>query len=162
MKCAVYRHFDKDGGLLYVGMSTNPIARTEAHLSSAPWRLHIANIAFEWHSNVGFARAAEARAIATEKPLHNIQPRAKETGAAAFLASVDVDDLAARIGVGLHSIRAAKLKDQMPSCWALVVAQVCIEQGLTCPMTAFRWLGKAKPQDCCISTRLFPIGQVGA
>jgi len=68
---ALYRHYDADGRLLYVGVSGNPVQRLKQHRYSNAWirlsvRMHI-----EWFSNSAEAAIAELHAINNEKPLHN-------------------------------------------------------------------------------------------
>ena len=68
----LYRHYDKDGLLLYVGMSINLTSRTECHLSHAKWSKDIDYIKVEKYKTVAEARKAEASAIKKENPKHNI------------------------------------------------------------------------------------------
>lgn len=75
-KVVVYRHFDSGGRLLYVGCSRNPLARSAGHLSQASWADDIARIEVQAFDLLTDALAAEARAISTESPLHNIKGRA--------------------------------------------------------------------------------------
>lgn len=69
---ALYRHFDADGNLLYVGVSFDVFNRTSSHLHAAPWRAAIAQITIERFGNRGDALRAEWRAIHTERPKYNI------------------------------------------------------------------------------------------
>jgi hypothetical protein len=68
---SLYRHFDASGRLLYVGVSTNSIRRLKQHQRSH-WFLDIARVEIEHFTNRKKAETEEARAIATEKPLHNV------------------------------------------------------------------------------------------
>lgn len=67
----VYRFFDKDGALLYVGVSWSLAARVTAHQSTQRWWNHVADIQIERHRNADEAYAAEAEAIRTEDPRYN-------------------------------------------------------------------------------------------
>lgn len=67
----LYRHFDKDGRLLYVGISFRAIVRQAAHSNAAPWWDDVATITVERFETRKAAKSAERRAIETEKPLHN-------------------------------------------------------------------------------------------
>jgi hypothetical protein len=71
--CFLYRHFGADGRLLYVGTAANPVLRSNGHSFSAPWFASIRNITVEEFPTLGEARDAEAKAIAHENPLHNVQ-----------------------------------------------------------------------------------------
>lgn len=67
---ALYRHFDAEGRLLYVGISLSAIQRLSQHLASA-WAKDIRNVTVEILPTREDALAAEATAIREEQPLHN-------------------------------------------------------------------------------------------
>ena len=70
-KYAVYRHYDADGVLLYVGMSLNPTSRNMAHKAGSYWFCDISKITIEWFQDKIEAMDAEAWAIYREKPIYN-------------------------------------------------------------------------------------------
>lgn len=72
MQTALYRHFDADGCLLYVGISLNAVQRLSQH-SDSPWAQDIRNVTVEMHPTRQGALTAEAEAIRVERPLHNHQ-----------------------------------------------------------------------------------------
>jgi excinuclease UvrABC nuclease subunit len=72
MRTALYRHFDAAGVLLYVGISLNSIKRTAQHKYGAKWFQRIDRITFTWHDTRAAALAAEAIAIAKERPVWNV------------------------------------------------------------------------------------------
>lgn len=72
-RTALYRHFDGDGRLLYVGISLAPFRRLSSHRHASHWSESIRNIAVEWFPDRAQALSAEFAAITTEKPLHNIE-----------------------------------------------------------------------------------------
>jgi DNA-binding XRE family transcriptional regulator/predicted GIY-YIG superfamily endonuclease len=67
---ALYRHFDSDGRLLYVGIALNVFRRTREHESSS-WFASIQRIEVEHFSSRKDAEAAERAAIKNEKPVYN-------------------------------------------------------------------------------------------
>lgn len=71
-RTALYRHFDADGRLLYVGISLNAVARLCQHRRDAHWFGDIARIDIEWHPSRTAADKAEREAIVAECPLHNV------------------------------------------------------------------------------------------
>jgi hypothetical protein len=73
---ALYRHFDSEGCLLYVGISLNAIARLANHRLTSHWFETVARVEIERFRSRQAALAAERKAIRTEKPLHNIAGRA--------------------------------------------------------------------------------------
>jgi hypothetical protein len=66
----LYRHFDKDGALLYVGVTNNLKVRLRTHRRS-PWFADIAKTTTESFPSRKAAGKAEAKAILTEKPRYN-------------------------------------------------------------------------------------------
>lgn len=68
---ALYRHFDADGALLYVGISKNVEARFKSHSDQAIWAQFAASHTGEWLPSRRDALAAESRAIEAERPLFN-------------------------------------------------------------------------------------------
>jgi hypothetical protein len=76
----LYRHYDAQGRLLYVGISSSALLRMAAHKVNASWFNDVARIEIEAHPSRKAAQAAEAAAIESEKPLHNyIHNRPKRT-----------------------------------------------------------------------------------
>lgn len=71
LKFALYRFFDTDGALLYVGITNDLGARSRAHRKSAPWMRFVATTQTVWLDSREEVQVAEAEAIATEKPLFN-------------------------------------------------------------------------------------------
>ena len=75
----LYRHFDAEGKLLYVGISLQAINRLAQHRDNAHWFSNIRDVKIEVFESRQDALAAERKAILEENPSHNIQrPSAKE------------------------------------------------------------------------------------
>lgn len=74
---AVYRMFDADGQLLYIGQSVQPWARPMQKLGEDDWPLRIANIAVRWFSTREEALAEEQRLIQKLTPPFNVQHNPK-------------------------------------------------------------------------------------
>jgi hypothetical protein len=70
-KTSLYRHFNGEGRLLYVGISCNLAARTNMHCLYSYWFGEVARIDVEHHPNRPRAERAEAIAIRDENPLYN-------------------------------------------------------------------------------------------
>lgn len=81
----VYRFFDADGVLLYVGCSTNLAARMVAHSNQKDWWSIVAKAEFQHFADSLEGYRAEQEAIRTERPLYNVQGQAPTpaTGASA-------------------------------------------------------------------------------
>jgi hypothetical protein len=64
----LYRHYDADGALLYVGISLYTVKRLIEHRERSPWFTSIARITVETFPSRDAALAAESAAIRTERP----------------------------------------------------------------------------------------------
>ena len=73
IKPKLYRHFDADDNLLYVGATVRLLSRHMGHKSASHWYDRIAKITIENFNTMAELWAAEKSAIETEKPLFNIQ-----------------------------------------------------------------------------------------
>lgn len=69
---ALYRMFDADGRLLYVGITIDIVSRFRDHRSIKPWWPDIQTIQLEHFPDRPAARAAELKAITTEFPCYNV------------------------------------------------------------------------------------------
>lgn len=72
MSC-LYRHFDAQKNLLYVGVSLSAVARLSQHMNDSGWADQIASIKVERFPSRAEALAAETKAIQTENPKFNVQ-----------------------------------------------------------------------------------------
>ncbi|MCX5431888.1 GntR family transcriptional regulator [Streptomyces sp. NBC_00257] len=70
-KAAVYRLYDADGTLLYVGMSGDPTKRFLGHRADKPWWPEVHAHTLQWFNSRGDASAAERDAITGERPRYN-------------------------------------------------------------------------------------------
>lgn len=68
----LYRHFDKDGNLLYVGISISYFVRLSQHKNGSFWFSDIATSTIEKFNSRHDAEKAEIFAISSEHPLHNV------------------------------------------------------------------------------------------
>jgi predicted GIY-YIG superfamily endonuclease len=72
MGTTLYRYFDSEGQLLYVGITGDNTKRQSQHRRSSFWFGEIAYATFEHFEERQKALEAEGKAIKDEKPLHNI------------------------------------------------------------------------------------------
>lgn len=70
-RCSLYRHYDVDGILIYVGISVDPETRTKTHEVQSPWWRFVANSDLDWFDSQIDAATAERRAITDERPIFN-------------------------------------------------------------------------------------------
>lgn len=71
-RTALYRLFDSEGRLLYVGITFNPRNRWAGHSATKSWWKQVVRREIEWHETRYAAEAAERAAILAERPLYNI------------------------------------------------------------------------------------------
>jgi hypothetical protein len=67
----VYRLYDRNGRLLYCGVSLCCVSRAAKHRIAAPWFADVATIQVTHYRRWDDARAAEIDAIQNEHPAHN-------------------------------------------------------------------------------------------
>lgn len=73
MSHCLYRHYDADGRLLYVGIShDSSIKRLAGHKSHSTWFPIIRRIDIEHFTSKKLAMEAERNAVITENPIYNI------------------------------------------------------------------------------------------
>ena len=77
-RTAVYRIFDADRRLLYVGISRSPLYRMAGH-ARLGWAHEAESIDIDWFSTEHEAREAEASAIQSEQPVWNKTGKITET-----------------------------------------------------------------------------------
>jgi hypothetical protein len=70
MSATLYRFYDANGQLLYVGATGRGIVRVQAH-ESKPWWPSVDVAAFEHFPTLEECLAAETEAIKSEQPIHN-------------------------------------------------------------------------------------------
>lgn len=69
---SLYRFYDADGDLLYVGISATPQQRLVAHMFSRAWWPDIASITIEHYPSRSRLEYAEAMVINDEDPVYNV------------------------------------------------------------------------------------------
>lgn len=69
---ALYRFFDADGTLLYVGLTSDPGRRWKSHEANQPWWHLVRRAEMEMFPSREAVRAAEKAAIVAECPKHNV------------------------------------------------------------------------------------------
>jgi hypothetical protein len=68
---SVYRCFDAEGRLLYIGASSSVKQRLRGHRQKSPWWSEVAEVAVDPPLPYDDAREAEKDAIVAEQPRHN-------------------------------------------------------------------------------------------
>lgn len=74
----LYRHFDEQGELLYIGISLSAMARLGQHKRTSEWVDQISTMTIEKYNSREELKVAEKLAVAHEKPKYNIKLQAKE------------------------------------------------------------------------------------
>lgn len=75
---ALYRHYDWEGALLYVGISNDALRRLCQHSERAKWYRQVAKVEIQWLPSRREALEAEARAIRLENPVWNVRGKSTE------------------------------------------------------------------------------------
>ncbi|MEH0552554.1 GIY-YIG nuclease family protein [Streptomyces sp. B21-101] len=72
VRTALYRLRTERGHLLYVGISSDPLRRWPEHAAEKSWWSDVASLSIQWFESRPAALEAEASAIRTEQPIHNV------------------------------------------------------------------------------------------
>lgn len=115
---ALYRHFDADGQLLYVGISANPFERGKQHKGDSDWFQQVSTITLEWFAKRSEAEVAEIEAIRCERPSFN--KKHKRCGDENTVEGIiDLwprqEDLAADCGVERVAVSRWKERSRIPA-----------------------------------------------
>lgn len=105
-RCELYRHFDAEGRLLYVGITSSTFRRMRQHKHNSSWYEQVTRIEIERFPSREAARQAEMVAIDKEKPLFNMWTEEKK-GPKARPDAIQVDrqkliDEAERKNIKIH------------------------------------------------------------
>lgn len=149
----LYRYFDSEGQLLYIGITQNQGIRLQQHFASSLWFKLVSSAAIEHYDTRQEAIAAERDAILTELPIYNVvhNPR-RETWRSHFQRLFDIsDDLRDRDTFHAQLIEAiglsewptkARAKNEYRHAWAFTEAinEICgVNEDLgpiPCPLCA--------------------------
>lgn len=97
MQTALYRFFNADGTLLYVGIANDPRTRWSCHAGEKRWWDEVEAKTVTWFATREEAEGAEMAAIVSERPLYNVthsetrrpgDARDENTGRYGFLAKI--------------------------------------------------------------------------
>ena len=69
----LYRHWDAEGRLLYIGISHDAERRLREHRQCSPWAPQIAKVEMVEYRSRPEAARAERNAIRAENPIHNVE-----------------------------------------------------------------------------------------
>ncbi|WP_132120963.1 GIY-YIG nuclease family protein [Actinocrispum wychmicini] len=97
---ALYRMFDRDGRLLYVGITLDVSQRFKEHRAGKSWWTEASTITLERHGTRQDVEAAEAAAIVNEQPLYNVQRRRRHQ---------------------TESLKRLKRLDEIPKYWFTII-----------------------------------------
>lgn len=131
---ALYRHFNAEGRLLYVGISLSPTYRLAQHRDASAWFQQIASITVAWFDDRMAALKAEKEAIQSEHPEFNVvykvtareaylMEQAEESCAeltrkvTRFSPSYTIESACATIGMGPGPVRFALFHGDLPFIW---------------------------------------------
>lgn len=100
VRVAIYRFFDADDELLYVGISSDPALRWMQHRATKPWASEVAMRVIEWLPSRLDALLAEVQAIRTEQPRYNgtHTPYRRSGRPRPSMKNLSVDDLDKAVG----------------------------------------------------------------
>jgi len=101
-ECCLYRHFDKDKNLLYVGISLSVVSRLKQHYQKSGWAENISIVTVEKFPSREEALRAEAKAIQSENPRFNIQGRKRITKANRYAAAMSMIERERKLKIKIY------------------------------------------------------------
>lgn len=108
---AVYRFYDSDERLLYVGITCHLADRFRAHEITAPWWSEHRSARVVWHDTRVTAADEEREAICSESPMYNVKGAARLPRSRARRVRPDADTMSAiamEVGVAMTRARLSK------------------------------------------------------
>lgn len=104
-RTALYRFYDEDDRLLYVGITSDTRGRFKQHASSKPWWSQVTTRELEWYPTREDAAVAEVVAIRAEHPMFNHQH--SPSAALALLPPVQDDPMRPKLEPVIRDNRTA-------------------------------------------------------
>lgn len=129
-RTALYRHFDKEGTLLYVGISLSALNRLAQHAVHSGWYKEITRVEMEWFDTRETAMEAERNAIYNENPKHNLKGK-RAPSPAERETSLDAERITYRL-VTLHPTYTLDEAAQVLSCSGATVSKLIDANELGC------------------------------
>lgn len=102
-RTALYRLYDADDGLLYVGVTNKPKRRFWEHGSSKAWWSEVARHTIKWFDSEFHALQAEVEAITTEAPKYNLRSTAAYKAQQSATARAISPEGRRRRGIGVQA-----------------------------------------------------------
>lgn len=135
----LYRFYNRDGELLYIGITNNPLRRFSQHRKDKEWWADVANISQQSFESEDALKAAEKKAIQRENPRYNkqfVDDNLRESRAANNTPKVSI------IGKYFHSWIDAKDDSEIvrngktPGWQGQIISQIAAEKYL---VELFSW-----------------------
>lgn len=119
MNVSVYRCYDADDTLIYVGCSQDVFMRMREHRSRKPWSKRVARVESDQYPSVEQARRAEAALIRALEPLANVQHRPRVPSDVLTHSPTDdvlagVTEAAAILGWSRAKVKRAAISGELP------------------------------------------------
>ena len=129
----LYRHFNSNGDLLYIGITNNVARRTKDHDRNSYWFSEVARIDLEHFESRDAVLAAETDAIGKELPKYNIQ-KTKEQ----MPEPEQVTDLANRITFRIVNLKPLYTTNEAASLLSIPPSRIkdmCASRKIGCVIT---------------------------
>jgi len=139
-RTAVYRHYDAQGLLLYVGMSSNPTKRLYQHRCRSDWAHRVVRSEVDWFETREAARSEEARQIRKLQPPMQIAGLNQDIyNTHVFADAFGRKSMSEALGVGVKAISNAVVSGVFPPPWFDTLETLSIERNIECPRDLFAW-----------------------
>ena len=98
----LYRHFDAQGRLLYIGISLSAVTRLMGHRAGSQWFRKIARVEIQTFPSRAIALQMEREAIQKEHPRYNIEHTYRKLKGRRLPTESQVDRVLARLKQRQH------------------------------------------------------------
>lgn len=146
-RTAVYRHYDADGRLLYVGAARSFGNRTQTHLRESEWVSQSVRAEAVFYPTRAEALDAEMAAIQAEKPIYNTVRNRRSLAKPPKRAIKPVETVLRARRDAFRALWAEYLQGKYESAYAVHKAFPGLDEK-TCRDW---WNGKAAPSGCFVA-----------
>lgn len=138
VKTAIYRLWNAEDALIYIGIAKNPAARFAKHAERSHWWPEVASIQIDWAPTRDEALSIEREAIRAEKPRYNVRHNGVPPHLATAAPTYTCAECGARITDGeagylqvdrVHAANFRRAQPPAPEGWTVIAVSTLWDPG---------------------------------
>ena len=153
----LYRYYDADGTLLYIGIASDMARRSRQHASTSGWWPEAVKVVVEDVLTRKQAEILEACAIRAERPRHNVQHAVTDPQVVTLLGQPDratavsvIESLGRGavcdvLEIGASALSNATKRGSLPPSWFVPLRDLGASHGVAVPEHIFGWARPTEP-----------------